>query len=265
VELILSRDVAFCRDAAGQLEAFNKERQEIERRISDEAEKIVGDRHSDSCGIVIFGEDWHPGVVGIVASRVSRHFNRPAIVLGREGEIAKGSGRGIFGINLVEVLGECSDLLGSWGGHPMAVGVSLPVGNVDEFRRRFDALIAARMGGGVGVRELKLAAWIDLDQVGESLMTSLEHMQPFGQGNPEPVFGARGVCFRRRPEVFKRQHFRFTLENNWQQTIYGVAWKLADRVPPVGQPVDIAFKVVWNHYNGRRLLQMEILDWRLSA
>lgn len=265
VELFLSRDVVFCRDAAGQLEAFNRERQDIERRISEEAEKIVEDNHSDASGIVLFGEDWHPGVVGIVASRVSRHFNRPAIVLGREGALAKGSGRGVFGTNLVEVLAECSELLGSWGGHPMAVGVSMPAENVDEFRRRFEAAVALRTGGSLAARELKISAWLGVDEICGSLMEALEQMQPFGQGNPEPVFGARGILFRKRPEVFKGQHFRFSLENSHRQPISGVAWKLADRMPPVGEPVDIAFKLVWNNFNGRRVLQVQMLDWRPTA
>lgn len=265
VELFLSRDVAFCREAAGQLEAFNKERQEIERRISEEAEQVVEEKHSGDSGIVLFGDDWHPGVVGIVASRVSRHFNRPAIVLGREGELAKGSGRGLFGINLVDVLAECSDLLTSWGGHPMAVGISMPAGNVAAFRERFNALVAARMGDGFGSRELKLSAWIELDQIGEPLMAALEQLQPFGQGNPEPVFAVRGIRLKRRPEIFNERHFRFTLENSMRQTIFGVAWKMARRLPPAGLPVDIAFKLVWNQFNGRRMLQMQVLDWRPSA
>jgi len=265
VELFLSRDVAFCREAAGQLEAFNKERQEIERRISEEAEQVVEEKHMGDSGIVLFGDDWHPGVVGIVASRVSRHFNRPAIVLGREGEMAKGSGRGLFGINLVDVLSECSDLLSSWGGHPMAVGISMLADNVGVFRERFNALVAARMGDGFGARELKLSAWIELDQIGEPLMAALEQLQPFGQGNPEPVFAVRSVRLRKRPEVFNERHFRFTLENSLRQVIYGVAWKMAGRLPPAGQPIDIAFKLVWNQFNGRRMLQMQVLDWRPSA
>ena len=93
-------------------------------------------------------------------------------------------------------------------------------------------------------------------------MEELDTLHPFGQGNPEPVFGLRGVRFRQRPEVFKEQHFRFHLEDEGGRRVYGVAWKLAHRLPPVGAPVDLAVQLAWNIYNDRKLLQMELLDWR---
>ena len=147
----------------------------------------------------------------------------------------------------------------------MAVGVSMNVANVEAFRRRFEEAILTRTGGEINARELRISAWLDVDQINESLMDALEQMQPFGQGNPEPVFGVRGVRFRRRPEVFKGKHFRFTLENSRRLPISGVAWKLADRVPPSGEPIDLAFKLVWNNFNGRRVLQVQVLDWRMSG
>src|SRR5262245_28088627 len=105
VELLLSDDLAFCTETAQQLDAFNRERQEIERAITEEAERIIETQFASQSGIVLFAENWHPGVVGIVAGRVTRKYNRPCVVLGNEGEMAKGSGRSVDGINLVEVLG----------------------------------------------------------------------------------------------------------------------------------------------------------------
>jgi len=116
VELLLSEDEAFCRETARQLDTFNRERQEIERLITAEAERIIETQFSSSSGIVLYGDSWHPGVVGIVAGRVSRKYNRPCVVLGNDGEFAKGSGRSVDGINLVEVLGTCCEHLSSWGG-----------------------------------------------------------------------------------------------------------------------------------------------------
>ncbi len=264
VELILSDDRTFCRDAARQLDGFNRERQDIERRITEDAERQVEELYADDTAIVLYDDGWHPGVVGIVASRVSRKFNRPCIVLGREGELAKGSGRSVFGINLVEALAGSNDLLTSWGGHPMAVGISLDRANVGEFRQRFNRAVAEHLAGREIERSFDISAWVDLESVDEHLMGELALLHPFGQGNPKPVFGIAGVEFTRRPEVFKDQHFRFQLDDAQGRRLYGVAWKMADRIPPLGREVDLACELVWNHFNGRKLLQVELIDWRLS-
>lgn len=264
VELILSQDRTFCLEAARQLDGFNRERQEIERRITEDAERQVEQLYAGDTAIVLYDDSWHPGVVGIVASRVSRKFHRPCIVLGREGETAKGSGRSVFGINLVEALGECNALLGSWGGHPMAVGVSLARNRVAEFRPLFNAAVASRLVGRTLDHTVEIAAWVELETLDEHLMGELELLHPFGQGNPKPVFGVAGAVLGKRPEVFKEQHFRFQLDDAQGRRLFGVAWKMADRLPPAGKRVDLAFELVWNHFNGRKLLQLELLDWRLS-
>jgi single-stranded-DNA-specific exonuclease len=265
VDLLLSEDDRFCDDIARQLDAFNRERQEIERHITEEAERLIEDRFVESPGIVLFGENWHPGVVGIVAGRVTRKYNRPCVVLGNEGDTAKGSGRSIDGINLVEVLGACSEQLSSWGGHPMAVGVALPKVNLDTFRARFAEAVRAHAGEDLIEAELTIAAWLSPDEIRERLMDELEQLHPFGQANPEPVFGLRSVVLRQRPEVFKQLHFRFQLEDSRGRRLFGVAWKLAHRLPPAGVPLDLAVKLTWNHFNDRKLLQLELIDWRLRA
>jgi single-stranded-DNA-specific exonuclease len=265
VDLLLSADPDFCDATARQLDALNRERQDIERQITERAERYVEEHFQAASGLVLFDEAWHPGVVGIVAGRISRKYHRPAIVLGNEGELAKGSGRGINGFNLVEILAACADCLEGWGGHPMAVGVALKKGRLDEFRARFDEVIRTRADQGAGEPGLELSGWLDATEVTDRLMGELEQLHPFGMGNPEPVFGVRGLRLRNRPDVFKEQHFRFSGEDAAGRRISGVAWKLADRLPPVGQPIEIAVQLNWNHYNGRRTLQMELLDWRLAG
>ncbi len=265
VDLLLSHDPVFCEQAARKLDDLNRERQDIERLITERAERYVETNFSSSSGLVLFDEDWHPGVVGIVAGRISRKYNRPAIVLGNEGTLAKGSGRGINGFNLVEILGACSSCLDSWGGHPMAVGVSLNKNRLDEFRTQFNEVIHSRLGRGDMTASLELSGWLDATQVSEQLMGELDQLHPFGMGNPEPIFGVRGVQLRHRPDVFKEVHFRFAGEDATGRRISGVAWKMADRLPPVGAPLELAVQLNWNHYNGRKTLQMELLDWRLAG
>lgn len=264
VELMLSDDEQFCDETAQQLDVFNRERQDIERHITEEAEQMIEARFADWPGVVLFGENWHPGVVGIVAGRVTRKYNRPCVVLGNEGDYAKGSGRSVNGVNLVEVLGACCDQLTSWGGHPMAVGVSLTKVHLDAFRLRFAEAVRAAAGSDLIEPILTISAWLTPDQIREPLMEELESLQPFGQGNPEPVFGVRGVVLRSRPEVFKQSHFRFSFDDSRGRRLFGVAWKMANRLPPVGVPLDFAVELAWNHFNDRKLLQLELVDWRVS-
>ena len=265
VELLLSQDVQFCEQTARQLDVFNRERQDIERKITEEAERMIETEYAASPGIVLFSEAWHPGVVGIVAGRVSRKYNRPCVVLGNEGDLAKGSGRSVEGLNLVEILSVCGGELASWGGHPMAVGIAIQKTRLPAFRERFAEAVRAAAGSDLLERQLDVAAWLQADQVCEQLMTELEVLHPFGQGNPEPVFGVKGVVLRQPPEVFKTLHFRFHFDNGKGRRLHGVAWKLADRLPPVGVPLDLAVEITWNHFNDRKLLQLELIDWRLAA
>ncbi len=265
VDLLLSEDWAFCDNVARQLDDLNKERQDIERLITERAERYVEENFSEAAGLVLFDEDWHPGVVGIVAGRISRKYHRPTIVLGNEGDLAKGSGRGINGFNLVEILAGCAGCLDSWGGHPMAVGVSLKKTRLDEFRAQFDEVIRQSREGAAVEPGVELSGWLDATQLTEQLMGELEQMQPFGMGNPEPIFGVHGVRLKNRPDVFKEQHFRFVAEDAGGRRISGVAWKMADRLPPVGPALELAVQLNWNHFGGRKMLQIELLDWRLAG
>jgi single-stranded-DNA-specific exonuclease len=264
VELLLTDDDHFSTETARQLDTFNRERQDIERLITEEAEKSIESNYASSPGIVLYGDSWHPGVVGIVAGRVSRKYNRPCVVLGNEGELAKGSGRSIDGINLVEVLGTCGEQLASWGGHPMAVGIAVTKANLEDFRTRFAEAVLAHSNGGISEARLTIAAWLTPEQVREALMDEIESMHPFGQGNPEPVFGVRGVVLRQRPDVFKEYHFRFQFEDGRGRRLFGVAWKMAHRQPPIGVPLDLAVELKWNHFNDRKLLQLGLIDWRAA-
>ncbi len=265
VELLVSEDTRFCFETARQLDTFNRERQEIERDITDAAEKRIEAEFTGYHGIVLYDEAWHPGVVGIVAGRVTRKYNRPCVVLGNEGALAKGSGRSIDGINLVDVLTGCSEHLESWGGHPMAVGIALEKAQLPAFRASFTAAVRRCAGGDIAEAPLEIAAWLDAGQIREWLMDELESLHPFGQGNPEPVFGVRNVVLRQAPEVFKDLHFRFWFDDGRGRRLHGVAWKMAHRLPPAQVPLDLAIELHWNHFNGRKLLQVELADWRPAA
>lgn len=263
IQLLLSGSGAKCKQIAQDLDLMNRERQDIERSIVVEAEAKARADFADLPGIVLFGEDWHPGVVGIVASRVSRAFNKPCVVLGREGDEAKGSGRSVGSANLVEVFQRCTDLLGHWGGHPMAAGVSLPLENVEAFVERFSDALTELYPEGLPEAALEISAWLKPEDLNEHLLEELGRLHPFGQGNPEPVFGLKQVILDAAPQTFGEGNFRFSLPNRQGGQIAGIGWRM-EAVPEAGVPIDIACRFGWNLWRNRRYPQITVVDWKVS-
>jgi len=266
LNLLLAETLEDSERDAELLDEINKERQEIDKRVTDEATeqaKLMGEKE----GYVLFG-DWHPGVVGIAAGKICRALDRPAIVLGKEGDIAKGSGRSIPGVNLVEALNSCADILKTYGGHPMAVGISLSVSDVEIFRERFMAAVALQKTSTNLVtdsRDLDISHWIKLNEISEGLLDDMELLQPYGESNNEPIFGVRGFVFDKTPALFGEGNIRFQLTISPQRRISFIAWRMSHRIPEVGKSVDLAVKLAWNRWQGRKSIQVEIVDWRYSG
>lgn len=263
IDLLLSSDSAQCAQIAQELDEMNRERQAIERSIAKEAEERAEREFADKPGIVLYGADWHPGVVGIVASRVSRHFHKPCVILGAEGDEAKGSGRSVVAANLVEVFQRCTDLLGHWGGHPMAAGVSLKASNVPAFAERFVQVLEELYPNGLPEASLDISAWLQPEDLNESLLEELDRLHPFGQGNAEPVFGLKGVVLSDAPHCFGEGNFRFRLPTGSGQSIAGIAWRM-DEAPEAGQPIDFAIRFSWNLWRNSRYPQATVVDWNYT-
>ncbi len=263
INLLLSSDQNANRRIAEELDGINRERQSIQQRIVEEAEQRAEAEFADAPGIVLFGEDWHPGVVGIVASRVSRDLHKPCVILGAEGDIAKGSGRSVSTVNLVEVFEHCTDLLESWGGHPMAAGVSLKVSNVAAFTERYLKALRTMHPDGVAKPPMNLSSWLDVDDLTEDLLKELDYLHPFGQGNREPVFGLKHVVLNKPPRTFGDNHFRFGLSDSNGGLVNGIAWRM-QRVPEVGQPIDMAIRFSRNYWRDRWTPQVTLIDWEAS-
>jgi len=266
LNLLLAEAREDCERDAAQLDAINRERQEIDKKVTEEATRQA-EAQGELAGHVMFG-DWHPGVVGIAAGKICRALDRPVIVLGQEGELAKGSGRSVPGTNLVEALAACADLLKTYGGHPMAVGISLAAADVPAFRERFAAAVSAQRVAGVvhaDGRDLDIVHWIKPADVTDRLLDDLELLQPYGEGNPEPIFGLRGFAFDRPPTPFGDGNFRHQLALSGGRRLNFVAWRMASRLPEPGRPVELAVRLQWNRWQGRRLPQAEILDWRYAG
>jgi len=261
IDMFLSTDWARCRATARALDDFNRSRQDIERAITAEADAMVEAAWSNAPGLILYAEHWHPGVVGIVASRISQKYHRPTIILGREGAIAKGSGRSAGGVDLVEVLKPCSPLIDKWGGHPMAVGVSVDPANIDALREQFSAAVLGHMGGSLPEKEVRISSWIEPDELDTRLLNELDALAPFGPGNPDPVFALRGARLR-AVETFGRAHVRARIAGANGDSISLVAWNGSANPPPADQPVDLAFRFGWNVWNGTRTPRATLIDWR---
>ena len=265
IDLLLHQDYSECQKMAKQLDLMNKERQGIERSIAKLAEERAAAEFADEPGIVLFGDDWHPGVVGIVASRVSRHFHKPCVILGSEGDEAKGSGRSVASVNLVEVFQSCAHLLGHWGGHPMAAGVSLKTTDVSAFKQCYLESLKKLYPAGLPEPSLLISTWLDYADLGERVLEELDRLHPFGQGNPEPVFGLQGIVLDEAPQTFGEGNFRFRMpaSPSARRGIAGIAWRL-DAAPDVGQKIDMAIRFSWNYWRDSRNPQVTLVDWKPS-
>lgn len=264
IELLLGEDWQSCRDKAQILDQHNSERQDIERKITLEAEILVRQQHHGDPGLVVYAPHWHTGVVGIVASRLTRQFHRPVLVLGAEEGACKGSGRSIPGVNLVELLAENAHLLDRWGGHPMAVGISMPPAQIDAFRDAFNESIRSRFPSGLPEKQLEIDAIMESGDLTPGLLQELEALAPFGQGMPEPVFALPGVTLL-NAQSMRNGHFKCLIENSHDKSrIEAVAWNIKER-PDDRQPVNLAVKYHWHTWRGDRQPRLTIVDWQQPA
>jgi len=259
LRLLLSDDPAESAALAQRLEILNVERQALDQRILDEALEQVertGDPERDA-GFVLAGDGWHPGVVGIVASRVVERYGRPTFLIAFDGEIGKGSGRSTSRFDLHAALLSCGDLLERFGGHRMAAGLTLHRSRLEEFRERFGDVARQTLAPEDLGPEQRVDLELELREVTPDLERLCRYLEPCGQGNSSPVFGVRGVRFTNR-SIVGSGHIKGLLDDgNSRLSVIGFQW--ADRVPWLGEePVDAAFRIESNEWNGISTLQARL-------
>jgi single-stranded-DNA-specific exonuclease len=210
IELFSVKDVPRARELAAKLDTLNTGRQEEERRILRAVEeRFTGDPAlGDAYCIVVDGEDWHRGVIGITATRVVERYNRPVLVISRQGEEAFGSGRSIRAFHLLEAMESCSDLFSRYGGHSHACGFAMPSANVAELRTRLDIFARARLTPADFDPVLDVDGELHLSEVTPQLFKALRMLEPYGVGNPEPVFFTRGAQLAAPPRILKEKHVK---------------------------------------------------------
>jgi single-stranded-DNA-specific exonuclease len=305
IELFSVKDPVRAREIANRLDQLNGHRQEEERSILKSIESRFEEDPAlhDAFCIVIDGESWHRGVIGITATRVVERYGRPALVISCDGEQAHGSGRSISSFHLLNALESCAGLFTRFGGHSHAVGFSLPAGSVPELRTHLDAYARARLTLADFEPRLNYDANLSLDQVTPELFQALQRLQPFGVGNPQPVFTAREVCLVAPPRVLKDKHIKLKLgsksntadmailttprcdpdsaairrsdrrelADNRQNTILfnALGWHMAERCQQagllLGDSIDIAFTIDHNDHPDYGGLELSLRDFKTEA
>lgn len=249
IEMFSGRDLERCREIAQRLNQLNADRQQEEARIVEAAfKRLDGDQAlRESYCIVVEGEGWHRGVIGIVATRVVERYHRPALVVSIEGGEAHGSGRSLRTFHLLEALESCASLFTRFGGHAFAVGFALPAERVPELRAALDGFARARLTPADFEPMLTIDGEITLDQVTPDFLRETQRLAPFGMSNPQPVFAARGVRLAQPPFLLKEKHLKLRVMQGGR-AFDALGWRMGERLGSfqAGDSLDLAFTVEQN-------------------
>jgi single-stranded-DNA-specific exonuclease len=259
---LLTTDNAFeANEIAELLDRTNIERRKLEQNMAEEAFAEI-DEYFDpenDFGLVVARSGWHPGVVGIVASRIARHYNRPSIVMGiDEDQCARGSCRSIAAYNILEGLRACDALLTQYGGHKMAAGVQVPASSVDAFRSEFNAAVSSELKSRKLVPELSIDACLEAEDLSGNFFKQLQRLQPFGQDNSEPVWAMINIELSGKPRVVGKKHLKLSFHIG-SGNFDAIAFNYPLDQLPAGR-LNVAFTLRENEWKGRTSLQLQIKD-----
>jgi len=267
IDLLTSPDAKQTREIAERLDRLNRERQRVEEEILREIMAELGPP-ADLDGrftLVLAGQGWHRGVIGIVAQRVVERYHRPALVIGVEDGVGVGSGRSCSGFNLVEGLTVVGDLFERFGGHAQAAGFSLKAERLPELQRRFEEHAHAVLSSADLEPVLRVDGEVCLDEMDWPVYDELVRLAPFGMGNPTPVFGARGVRQVAPARVLGEKHLKLRVSQGARVfDALGWSWALRASPPAPEQKMDLAFTLDPNNYQGVASLQLVIKDLMIS-
>jgi len=265
LELVLTEQEPRAKILAQQLDDASRKRLEIEDRIVREACEDLDARFdaAKDFGLVVAHENWHAGVIGIVASRIASRYNRPVAVIGIDSDgVGRGSCRSIPGFDLLAHLSQCSSMLRRYGGHAMAAGLEVDQDRIAEFSTQFNEVCAATLREGDQRRQLKVDAWIDSVDINDHLYHDQNRLRPFGHSNPLPVWAVRNVTPKFAPRVIGGKHLKLIFPMGGRDR-EAIGFGMGDREIPNG-PLDIAFNLILNRYNGQEYLQMHLQDFRAA-
>lgn len=266
VELLISSDATVATEIAQTIEAFNSERKERDEKITQEAlQQLEADpEHPNKHTNVAYGANWHRGVLGIVASRLTENYYRPTIVLAdTEDGLIAGSARSVGGFDIYSAIDSCRDLLTNFGGHVFAAGLSMQPANLPEFKRRFEQYVAEHITDEQLMPVIRVEEELLLQDIDKQFYNVLRHLEPFGPDNPHPRFVTRGLINNRYTKRVGKQgeHLKLDLTDR-SVAISGIAFGKGDMAMFIqnGNAVDVCYSLEQNTYNGVTSLQMKVED-----
>ncbi|MDR1344945.1 MAG: single-stranded-DNA-specific exonuclease RecJ [Tannerellaceae bacterium] len=267
VALLLAKDSESAREQSENINQYNDERRELDKKITDEANAIIDkiSNMEDRKAIVIYDSEWHKGVIGIVASRLTEKYYRPAVVLTKSSELITGSARSIPGFDIYKALENCRDLLENFGGHTYAAGLSLKEGNMEAFRERFQKLAADEIHPEQMTPQLDVDILLELKDITPKFVNELKKMNPFGPDNHKPVFCSVGVKDYGTSKLVGRDNEHIKLElidDSIKMPVHAIAFgmHLHSEYIKTMKPFSICYTIEENTYNGNTTLQLLIKD-----
>ena len=273
VDLLVSRDLHEAYEKGKDIDQYNKDRKELDKRITEEANTLLDNNVSvvqDNRSIVIYNKNWHKGIIGIVASRLTELYYNPAVVLTYSNGMATGSSRSVQGFDIYSAINSTRDLLENFGGHTYAVGLSLKEENIPEFRRRFEKYVAEHIQPNQLQPQLDIDATIEFADITPELVSALRKLNPYGPGNQKPVFCTRNVFdFGTSKLVGKNmEHIKLELEDNsTSRVLNAIAFNMAPYFEHIHahKAIDICYTIEQAKHNGNSdAIQLMIRDIRLS-
>ncbi|MBD5267386.1 MAG: single-stranded-DNA-specific exonuclease RecJ [Bacteroides sp.] len=273
VELLVSRDFADAYQRAKNIDQYNKDRKELDKRITEEANAIIEKRTdllNDKKSIVIYNKDWHKGIIGIVASRLTELYYKPSVVLTLSNGLATGSSRSVQGFDVYSAIDASRDLLENFGGHTYAVGLSLKEENIPEFTRRFEEYVSKNILPSQLTPQLDIDTYLTFAEITPEFLALLRKFNPFGPGNQKPVFCSRGVTdFGTSKLVGKHlEHIKLELVDNTSGKVFnGIAFNMSEYFEHIhsGKPFDICYTIDENkHQSAQGAVQLQVKEIRIS-
>ncbi len=273
VELLVSRDFADAYQRAKNIDQYNKDRKELDKRITEEANAIIEKRTdllNDKKSIVIYNKDWHKGIIGIVASRLTELYYKPSVVLTLSNGLATGSSRSVQGFDVYSAIDASRDLLENFGGHTYAVGLSLKEENIPEFTRRFEEYVSKNILPSQLTPQLDIDTYLTFAEITPEFLALLRKFNPFGPGNQKPVFCSRGVTdFGTSKLVGKHlEHIKLELVDNTSGKVFnGIAFNMSEYFDHIhsGKPFDICYTIDENkHQSAQGAVQLQVKEIRIS-
>ena len=272
VQLLITNDPGFAKEKSGTINEYNNDRKDLDKNITDEAIALIGadSRYAERKSIVVYKPDWHKGVIGIVASRLSEEFYKPTIVLTQSNGLASGSARSVPGFDIYKAIDSCRDLLENFGGHMYAAGLSLKEEHIEEFTRRFEAFVCTNILEEQTYPQIDVDAELRFSDVTPKFYRVLKQFGPFGPGNMKPVFVTRKVIDYGTSRLVgkEQEHLKLELvDSSSENVMNGIAFRMHafNTHLKALNPLDICYTIEENTFNGNTNIQLMIKDIKIEG